>query len=58
MNARHGFFSKLIKTLIFCKFLPQNKLFHLADKVLNICDPTPQNEALLEKLRSALRAEM
>ena len=25
---------------------------------LNICDPTPQNEALLEKLRSALRAEM
>ena len=23
-----------------------------------ICDPTPQNEALLEKLHSALRAEM
>ena len=31
---------------------------HLNCGLKVICDPTPQNEALLEKLRSALRAEM
>ena len=29
-----------------------------AGPIVSKCDPTPQNEALLEKLRSALRAEM